>query len=189
MKSLLVFTIIILGQALAMGSIPNSSQSLVVVEPPMPTGEKEVFSKENINKYLPTDLSPTTDQVALGTQLETKMGQRIFQGFLDGDTFKKSKLGRVTESVKEAAAKSVSVGSPTTGVVHTFKVQVQAIERFARLDYTGFFDSNLIYAATDNSAKFTVTKPVSKTTSISFVESTPEGSFVLNPNLTLSLVF
>jgi hypothetical protein len=78
----------------------------------------------------------------------------------------------------------VSFGHPEAGQIqHKFNFQVKAIERFAEMNYTGFFNSTVVYKMDSNFVTLNITKPLDSETSVSLSENTPMDNIQWSPNV------
>lgn len=147
------------------------------------------FNKEKVDRYIPYNLTPTNNAVAFGNEFQAKLAQKISDDFFANDQFKNTQAAKMVGDIQQMTSKAVSLGDPATGVVHTFKFQVKAVEGFAQIDYSGFFESSMVYEVGNQRARITISKPLSKDTSISFVDTTSLTAMDFNPNLTLTYNF
>lgn len=175
---------------MAYASIPQSDKS-IDWRLSAPEGySTTMFTKTNIEKYFPTNLTPTTNSYAFGMELQSKMGQRIADDLLNGDFFKKSQTAKMVTSFQKMADKSVSFGNPGPGqVVHTFRFQVRAVERYAEMEYSGYFNSSVTYSPDTNTARIGLTKPLDQDVTLSFTDVTNIGAMDFNPNISLTYKF
>lgn len=169
--------------------LPIVSCSVDLVNLKAPEGwHQSLFSKENIVRYVPADLTPTTNDRALGTEIQNKMGQRITDDILQGDFFRKSSTAKMVNDLQKMTNRQVSIGGDAPGsIAHTFKFQVKAVERYAVMDYEGFFKSTVSYNLDSNLAKIDVTRKLRESIVLSISES---ANFTNNEiNQTVSLTY
>jgi hypothetical protein len=157
--------------------IPNQDRfidlkSIIVVKPV----DDSIFNKQNVTTYVPTNLTPTRDSNALASQLESSIGQKITEQILNSDIFKKSSIGQIQDKIQTATNRSVSIQSGPNGITHKFNLTVQAAQRVAKLNYEGFFKSDLVYDNANSFVQLAIYKPLNDTSTLTLTNTMPSGS-------------
>ena len=174
----------------AIASIPDKQIELELnlVEPIQPLTH-DFIAHDVLMTYFPTNLSPTTDQTALGLQIQSKVEQKLADNLLAAEFFRKSSVGKVAQNIKQATNAKIALGGTAAAPTHTLKFDVKAIERRAVVTYEGFVNSNLVYDAVANNVSLTVSKPLSASTVIAFTNVSSLDSLAPSGNVTLTYQF
>jgi hypothetical protein len=152
---------------------------LTVVRPVTPYSDP-LFTKDNINRYFPGNLTPTTNASAVASQIESGVGQKITDNILKTDAFKNSSLGRTTNKVEGLSQTSVGLGGQSK-ISFKFKY----VERQAVMTYEGAIKSEVIVAVDQSSFRWVLSKPLSPFTTLALT-TVAQQSFS-NPSTILSL--
>lgn len=169
-----------------MADIPDRLKSVDLENAPLNPGQPSAV-KRFIDSYIPMNLTPTKDAGNLGQEMQTKVGEKVADGFFNGDFFKNSVAGKTMKSVENVTNKSFSVGqAEKQEIVHTFKFNFRAVQRNAEFNYSGYFNSDLVYSMDSSTAKISVSKPLDGDTSLSLVSTSNLNQVQFNPTLTLT---
>lgn len=142
-------------------------------------GRKSILSKENFNAIAPLNLRTTNDGNLVRDEILKKTGNAIVKSRFIQESFlmktakrvenktkmdlsiksKKTTEGRVTSSTN---AKSVAEPS----IEHKFKFDVQALQKHAKLIYSGFVDSRIEYRAENDQFKISLEEKLSENSKI-----------------------
>lgn len=169
----------------AIASIPDREKS-VDWQKDFTLPQASMF-KKYFDKYMPVHLTPTGNSMALGKEIQSKITQKATDDFMGGEFFRKTPAGQALQKVEKATNKSITFGDAAKHeIVHTFKFHFKAMERNAEMNYSGYFNSNVIYNMDTSVANLSISKPLDEETSLSFVNSTNIYQVQLNPTVTLT---
>ncbi len=105
----------------------------------------------DIEKVIPLNMQPTTDQSAVVSRIADHSLDRFF----NSPEVQQSSIGQTAHEVQEKMQTDVSFGGEEEGSIrHVFKMQMLAFQNTARVDYTGLMDAKLFYHIND--ARFEV---------------------------------
>lgn len=156
----------------------------VVVRPVLPANQ--VLSKDTVNKFIPTNMTPGANANLFAAQFGSGVGQKISETVVAGDLFRTSALGKLTTKVEKFSHTSLmSAGKNANGEKINVEFQIKVAERQAVISYKGsFFHSEIIYAVDQSSFKWTLSRALSTKTTIAWTNvATPSsntGSSVLS---------
>ncbi|MBK9294329.1 MAG: hypothetical protein IPM57_07770 [Oligoflexia bacterium] len=172
--------------SIGVASIPDHLKSIDLDQEFVTVDTRSTFGKY-FDKYVPYNLTPTQNTSVLREEIQKKVSQKVTDEFMNGDFFKQSVAGKTISKVEKATNKSFSIGdAKKQETVHTFKFNFKALERNAEIDYSGFFNSHMVYNMDTSVASLSLTKPLDEETSLSLVSSTNIYQVQLNPTLTLT---
>src|SRR5690606_10486440 len=118
------------------------------------------------------------------TEVQSKIMDHNIQNFIQGKYLKNSEVLQTAQKVQEAMKPSVSFGDTEEGgVQHTVNLEIEALQKLAKLNYTGFVDTNVVYAAEDQAVEVSLTEKLSNTTRLSLEHQSKTDLSIVKFNL------
>jgi hypothetical protein len=160
----------------------------VVVRPVLPPNQ--ILSKETINKFIPTNMTPGANANLFAAQFSTGVGQKISEDIVAGDLVRSSFLGKMTTKLEKFSQTSLlSAGKDSSGEKINVEFQIKAVERQAIISYKGFIHSEIIYAVDQSSFKWTLSRAINTKTTIALTSVDTPYSRTASSILSLSHSF
>lgn len=189
-----LFILILAVGAVGAASIPDHQEYVdLCVAPGLKPIEKPLFSRENIEAYVPVQLTPTTDREAFKAEFQAKLGQRALDRFFESDVFKKTPAGHAVEKFRAITENSLAIKTPGLAghKPQELKFKLLAFERRAMISYSGYIDSKLVYFLDENSTEWDLTKPLGEYTQLTLMNTVSDVAFISHSNqvITSKLVF
>jgi hypothetical protein len=154
--------------------------------------DQSIITKNNINKVVPTNMSPGTDPNLFYTQLSTGMQLKATQTLVDtlmqSPGMKDAGVTKTVDNVQKAATPSISAPA-SGGVTNKFSLDVKYDARTAAAKYTGYFNFTTTYMQSSNNLVTVLGKNLSKDTVLSLQNVSPMGQFTQQGYLSLSHTF
>jgi hypothetical protein len=178
-----------LNSSICFATVPDAPSNFDIsnVKPVYPIDDS-IFSKENINKFCPSSLTPTTDQTNVATQLGTSISQKWADTYLKDALMQQSTFRHINNKVEEVSKKSITITSASpSSIEQKINFNVKAIEGIAVAAYEGYFHSEAIYKASANSISWNFSKPVSRSTTLAICNTTSVSEF--NPSSKFNLTY
>lgn len=119
------------------------------------------FTKEEINKYLPSQLVATDSSQ---TNLR-KMSDRAMQVWIKSPTMQQFSVVQSAQVVEKAMKAEVDFGGgdPDSGenqIQHKVNFQIQAFQALSKVDYKGFVNASITYNLRDQTAGLEVREKI-----------------------------
>ncbi len=174
----------------SLASVPDDDTSFAYSSMPQTAPiDENIFTKHNVEKYVPANLTPTKDTTLLSSEFQTKFQQKCLDNFFASDFFKKTPAGRAQTAIQQVSEKSMYMGATSAGITQEVKFQVRALQHEAEMDYKGYFNSSFVYTMDTSLAALTISKPLNKETTLNLTNSTSVSSPQFVPNLNLVYTF
>jgi len=160
----------------------------VVVRPVIPPSQ--LLSKETINKYIPTNMTPGANANLFAAQFGSGVGQKISEDIVAGDLFRSSVLGKMTTKLEKFSQTSLlSAGKNSSGEKVNVEFQIKAAERQAVISYKGYIHSEIVYAVDQSSFKWTLSRALNTKTTLALTNVETPYSRTASSILSLSHSF
>jgi hypothetical protein len=191
------FTLIILALGLAalkaQASIPNRAQNIDLAITPVYPVKENIIDNKVIADYMPP-LTPTNDEKAVVLEFRNGLGQKLLEHLFSGEYFKKTRVGsttvgKITQEIQEVTRPTFSVSKQPTSLIRSINFNFRAFERRAIITSTGWLSSSLTYTMDDNFILAEISKPISASTTLSFVNRSPVGQINREGTVYITYVF
>lgn len=149
---------------------------IAVVRPVLPASQS-LITKENINKFLPTNMTPGTNAALFSAQFQSGVEQKMATSVLEGDLFRSSPIGKAATKVEGFSKASLPTGTSSNGQKSSLEFQVKVAERQAVITYKGTINSEVIYMVDQGSFKWTLSHIINKSTTLAWTNiSSPSAN-------------
>lgn len=146
---------------------------------PVKPADQGIVSQETVTMVMPTDIQQTNDS----NIVRNKIVDHNIQNLMQGKFMKNSPIVQSAQKVQEAMKPSVSFGEEG-GVQHNVNLEVQPTQNIAKLNYTGFVDTNLTYSASeDHDVEVSMSERLSQKARLSIEHQSKDDLSMLKLNL------
>ncbi len=136
------------------------------------------ISQETMNLAIPTDLKETSNSGQVGAQIV----DHNIQNLLQGRYLRNSTIVQSAQKVQQLMKPSMSLGESEGGIHHNVNLEIEAMQSVAKLNYTGYMDTNIIYSPKDEAVEVSVSEKLSDQTSLSLAHESKSDLSMLKLN-------
>lgn len=144
----------------------EESQSLDLTNRKFVKEQRQLISKEDLEKFIPLNANNQNDAELMKRQLISKASKSLMKSAV----FQRSLLGRTAKKVKKSTKVEMAVKGQGTAsqkeTDHKVDFQIQALKQKAHLTYQGFVDSKLEYLADEGSLNLAIEEQLSQNSKI-----------------------
>ncbi len=127
---------------------------------------------------IPTDIEQTNNS----DKVQAKIVDHNIQNLLQGKYMKNSPVIQSAQKVQEAMKPSVSFGEEG-GVQHNVNVELEPVQNIAKLNYSGFLDTNVTYYSSEKNSEVSVSEKISSKAKLSLEHQSKDDLSMLKLNL------
>jgi hypothetical protein len=159
-------------------SIPPRQTELEIekIVPVKPVDQK--ITQETVALAIPTDIEQTSDS----DKVQAKIVDHNVQNLLQGKYIKNNAVLQSAQKVQEAMKPSMSFGEEG-GVQHNVNLELQPAQSVAKLNYSGFVETNVTYHTAEKSSEVSVSEQISSKAKLSLEHQSKEDLSMLKLNL------
>ncbi|MCC6278265.1 MAG: hypothetical protein IT289_10155 [Oligoflexia bacterium] len=173
-KAILATFALLIAQS-AWSSVPDRIHTLDLSNISKPA-VKAVNPIIDISQVIPRGVTPGASDQEQTQQIQSELGQRLVDSLFNGQAFRQSDLGKITTQVEESTRPSISIPSASPRAKpQRLDFEIKAIERKASFLYDGFISTRFVYLMDSQTLESSVVTPISETTRLSFLNTTPIG--------------
>lgn len=141
-------------------AIPDRQVELVMDQQVPVQKPSDPIDKQTIALVIPMNLTPGSDE----EEVQRMVLDHNLQNFVEGRYIKNQELVESAQKVQEALKPSFSLGGEPNGVQHKVDLHIEAFQSRAKLNYSGYLKSDVVYTAEHNNVEVSVYEDLSPRT-------------------------
>ncbi len=136
------------------------------------------MTSETVALAIPTDIEQTNNS----DKVSAKIVDHNIQNILQGKYLKNNAVIQSAQKVQEAMKPSMSFGEEG-GVQHNVNLELEPAQNVAKLNYSGFVETNVTYYNADRTSEVSVSEQISDRAKLSLEHQSKEDLSMLKLNL------